>query len=97
MSSIDVTPDSKPRRRCAKCGGDLRFSHREYAGKGMSAAVLRCAGCGDVIHDTARESAPVQQRHTSKRHRDLDAGPPPNPVLDPEIAARLLDSTRDSG
>ena len=97
MSSIDVTRDSKPRRRCAKCGGDLRFSHREYAGKGMSAAVLRCAGCGDVIHDTARESAPVQQRHTSKRHRDLDAGPPPNPVLDPEIAARLLDSTRDSG
>ena len=97
MSSIDVTRDSKPRRRCAKCGGDLRFSHREYAGKGMSAAVLRCAGCGDVIHDTARESAPVQQRHTSKRHRDLDAGPPPNPVLDPEIAARLLDSTSDSG
>jgi uncharacterized protein with PIN domain len=97
MSSIDVTRDSKPRRRCSKCGGDLRFSHREYAGKGMSAAVLRCAGCGDVIHDTARESAPVQQRHTSKRHRDLDAGPPPNPVLDPEIAARLLDSTRGSG
>jgi uncharacterized protein with PIN domain len=95
--SIDHPRESKPRRRCTKCGGDLRFSHREYAGKGMSAAVLRCAGCGDVIHDTARESAPVTQRHTSKRHRDLDAGPPANPVLDPEIAARLLDSSRDSG
>jgi hypothetical protein len=94
--SLDVPRESKPRRRCAKCGGDLRFSHREYAGKGMSAAVLRCTGCGDVIHDTARETAPVAQRHTSKRHRDLDAGPLENPVLDPEIAARLLDSTRDS-
>jgi uncharacterized protein with PIN domain len=95
--SIDAPRETKPRRRCAKCGGDMRFSHREYAGKGMSAAVLRCASCGDVIRDAARESAPVVQRHTSKRHRDLDEGPLANPVLDPDIAARLLESTRDSG
>jgi hypothetical protein len=75
----------------------LRFSHREYAGKGASAAVLRCAACGDVIRDAARETVKTPQRHTSKRHRDLDAGPLPNPVLDPELAARLLESTRDSG
>lgn len=95
--SIDVPREAKPRRRCPKWGGDMRFSHREYARKGMSAAVLRCASCGDVIRDAAREGAQAVQRHTSKRHRDLDAGPPPNPVLDPEMAARLLESTRDSG
>jgi hypothetical protein len=89
--------ESRPRRRCAKCGGELRFSHREYAGKGASAAVLRCAGCGDVIHDAAREAINRPQRHTSKRHRDLDAGPPANPVIDPDLAARLLESTHDSG
>jgi hypothetical protein len=75
----------------------LRFSHREYAGKGTSAAVLRCAACGEVIRDAARETVTTPQRHTSKRHRDLDAGPLANPVLDPELAARLLESARDSG
>jgi uncharacterized protein with PIN domain len=92
----DPATDAKPRRRCAKCGGDLRFSHREYAGRGTSSAVLRCAACGDVIRDMARETAQAPQRHTSKRHRDLDAGPLDNPVIDPELAARLLESTRDS-
>ncbi len=87
---------AKPRRRCARCGGELRFSHREYAGKGTSAAVLRCAACGDVVRDAAREAVQATQRHTSKRHRDLEAGPPANPVLDPSIAARLLESTRNS-
>jgi hypothetical protein len=75
----------------------MRFSHREYAGKGMTAAVLRCAGCGDVVRDAARAAAQQAQRHRSKHHRDLDEGSPANPVIDPEIAARLLDSTRDSG
>jgi uncharacterized protein with PIN domain len=93
----DTTHETKPRRRCAKCGGELRFSHREYAGKGTSAAVLRCAACGDVIHDAARETVQAPQRHTSKHHRDLDAGPPANPVIDPELAARLLESSRESG
>jgi hypothetical protein len=74
----------------------LRFSHREYAGKGASAAVLRCTGCGDVIRDSARASVQAPQRHTSKRHRDLDAGPLENPVLDPELAAKLLQAGRDS-
>jgi hypothetical protein len=74
----------------------MRFSHREYAGKGASAAVLRCTGCGDVVRDAAREAPQAAQRHRSKHHRDLDAGPLENPVLDPGIAARLLESTRDS-
>jgi uncharacterized protein with PIN domain len=93
----DTPAESRPRRRCLSCGSELRFSHREYAGKGASAAVLRCSGCGDVIRDSARESVQAPQRHTSKRHRDLDAGPPANPVLDPELAARLLRASRDSG
>jgi hypothetical protein len=95
--SGEAQPVPRPRRRCAKCGGEVRFSHREYAGQGTSAAVLRCAACGDVIRDAARETVKTPQRHTSKRHRDLDQGPPANPVIDPELAARLLESTRDSG
>jgi uncharacterized protein with PIN domain len=92
----DPPAESKPRRRCPSCGAELRFSHREYAGKGASAAVLRCTGCGEVIRDSARESVQAPQRHTSKRHRELDAGPPENPVIDPELAARLLQASRDS-
>jgi hypothetical protein len=88
--------DARPRRRCARCGGDLKFSHREYAGRGTSAAVLRCSACGEVVRDSAREAPQATQRHRSKHHRDLDAGPVDNPVLDPSIAARLLESTRDS-
>jgi hypothetical protein len=88
--------DAKPQRRCARCGGDLKFSHREYAGRGTSAAVLRCSACGEVVRDSAREAPQATQRHRSKHHRDLDAGPVDNPVLDPSIAARLLESTRDS-
>jgi hypothetical protein len=94
--TVDPSETPKPRRRCASCGGELKFSHREYAGKGTSSAVLRCGTCGDVIRDAAREAPQAAQRHRSKHHRDLDAGPPANPVLDPAIAARLLESTRDS-
>jgi len=92
----DAAAETKPRRRCARCGGELRFSHREYAGKGTSAAVLRCSSCGDVVRDAARETPQAVQRHRSRSHRDLEADPPANPVLDPSIAARLLESTRDS-
>jgi uncharacterized protein with PIN domain len=92
----EPSADAKPRRRCARCGGDLKFSHREYAGRGTSAAVLRCASCGEVVRDSAREAPQAAQRHKSKSHRDLDAGPLENPVLDPSIVARLLESTRDS-
>lgn len=91
-----ASADAKPRRRCPSCGGELRFSHREYAGKGTAAAVLRCTGCGKVVRDAARAAPQATQRHRSKNHRDLEEGPPANPVLDPEIAARLLKSTRDS-
>jgi hypothetical protein len=93
---VEPADKPKPRRHCPRCGGELGFSHREYAGRGTSAAVLRCRACGEVVRDSAREAPQATQRHTSKRHRDLDAGPPANPVLDPIIAARLLEATRDS-
>jgi uncharacterized protein with PIN domain len=94
--TVDAGDKPKPRRRCPACGGELAFSHREYASRGTSAAVLRCRTCGEVVRDAARETQQATQRHTSKHHRDLDAGPPANPVLDPITAARLLESTRDS-
>ena len=73
------------------------LSHREYAGRGASVAVLRCRACGDSVRDAARVMPAAAQRHRSKRHRDLDAGPLENPVIDPAIAARLLRSTPDEG
>jgi uncharacterized protein with PIN domain len=94
--TVDAGDKPKPRRRCPACGGELAFSHREYASRGTSAAVLRCKTCGDVVRDAAREAPPAAQRHKSKHHRELDAGPPANPVLDPITAARLLESSRDS-
>jgi uncharacterized protein with PIN domain len=94
--TVDPSATPKARRRCAACGGELKFSHREYAGRGTSAAVLRCTGCGEVTRDAAREAPQAAQRHRSKHHRDLEEGPPANPVLDPITAARLLESTRDS-
>jgi uncharacterized protein with PIN domain len=93
----DVSATPKPRRRCPACSGELAFSHREYAGRGASAAVLRCRACGEVVRDAAREASQPVQRHRSRHHRDLEAGPPANPVLDPDIAARLLEKSSDSG
>ena len=93
--TVDASDTGRPRRRCPKCGGELKFSHREYAGRGTSAAVLRCTGCGEVTRDAAREAPQAAQRHRSKHHRDLEEGPPANPVIDPITAARLLESTRD--
>ncbi len=67
----------------------MRLSHREYAGRGMAAAVWRCGACG-----TASRDAPRQQRHPepshARRHAPVDEGSPPNPVIDAETAARLL-------
>lgn len=78
-------------RHCQICGGEMRFSHREYAGGGASAPVWRCKLCGALTRDTARarEEQPAQRR--SRQRAPVDEGPPENPVLDPEIARRLLD------
>lgn len=70
------------------------MSHREYAGGATSAVVLRCSACGHTQKEAARSDAdrsPAPGGGRSKRHRPVDEGPPPNPVLDPELARRLLE------
>ncbi|MDQ6847476.1 MAG: hypothetical protein M3019_07835 [Candidatus Dormibacteraeota bacterium] len=54
---------------------------------------MRCAACGYAVSGATRKDAdrPVANRGRSGRHRPVDEGPPTNPVIDPEMARRLLD------
>jgi len=76
-------------RNCRACGAELHFSHRKYAGRGLQAAVWRCAGCGTSVREEARSRAPAGHR-TGRVRPPVDDGPPQNPVLDPETAMRVL-------
>jgi hypothetical protein len=69
------------------------MSHREYAGAGNSTSVLRCVSCGHTIAGAQRSDAERHggNRGRSRKHRPVDEGPPPNPVIAPELARRLLD------
>ena len=78
-------------RPCPACGAALRGSHREYAGAGMSALVMRCPACGHTVRAAARDGADRPPTGRSRKHRSVDEGPPSNPVIDPEVARRLLD------
>jgi hypothetical protein len=71
----------------------MRVSHREYAGAGSSTVVLRCASCGRTATGSTSSDADRRAASTgrSRRHQPVDEGPPPNPVLDPEVARRLLE------
>jgi hypothetical protein len=83
-------------RSCAHCGGALVRSHREYAGGGASADVLRCRGCGRTVSTAPRQDSERQRPvGRSRRHQPVDEGPPPNPVLDPDLATRLLSELGD--
>jgi hypothetical protein len=85
--------DRPPPRPCPHCGGALRTSHREYAGAGSSTTVLRCSSCGRVVTGAPRSDAERSAQGTgrSRRHQPVDEGPPSNPVIDPELARRLLE------
>lgn len=85
--------DRTPPRPCPRCGAPLRTSHREYAGGGNSTLVLRCAACGHTLSGSTRSDAEreVRNRGRSRKHRPVDEGPPTNPVIDPELARRLLE------
>jgi DNA-directed RNA polymerase subunit RPC12/RpoP len=84
--------DRTPARVCPRCGAQLRTSHREYAGRGHSTMVLRCVACGHTVSAPAPsdEHRAARGRGRSSKHRPVDDGPPSNPVIDPEVAARLL-------
>jgi hypothetical protein len=72
----------------------MRFSHREYAGKGSVAPVWRCITCGALARETARAAEPRDAPLSRRKRQPVDDGPPPNPVISPEMAAKLL---RDEG
>ncbi|MDQ2960442.1 MAG: hypothetical protein M3R48_05255 [Candidatus Dormibacteraeota bacterium] len=88
-----VTPGGSSQsgsRSCAHCGGALVRSHREYAGGGASVDVLRCGGCGRTVTTGPRQdSQRLRPTGRSRRHQPVDEGPPPNPVLDADVARRL--------
>jgi hypothetical protein len=69
------------------------MSHREYAGGGTSSVVLRCTACGHTVTGGAGSDADraAAKGGRSRRHRPVDEGPPTNPVIDPEMARRLLE------
>jgi predicted Zn finger-like uncharacterized protein len=91
-SDGDRTGRMEP-RPCPQCGAALRVSHREYAGAGASTVILRCAACGHSLRGATRSDADRQpsNRGRSRRHQPVDQGPPPNPVLDADVARRLLE------
>lgn len=80
-------------RLCPHCDAPLRGSHREYAGAGTSVTVWRCAGCGRTVAGAPRSDGERRAGATgrSRRHAPVDEGPPSNPVLEPGIAASLLE------
>jgi hypothetical protein len=80
-------------RPCPNCGAPLRVSHREYAGGGASTVMLRCAACGHRLRGATRRDADRQpsNRGRSRSHQPVDEGAPPNPVLDADVARRLLE------
>lgn len=80
------------RRRCQICGGEMRFSHREYVRRGAAASVWRCIACGTISRDEARVREAPPAARARRGRAPVDEGPPPNPVIDPEIARRLLGS-----
>lgn len=86
--------EARPPRRCPACGAaELRFSHRAYAGSGRSRSILQCTACGASVGGATRDDA--DRRPTgggrSRRHQPVDEGPPANPVLDADLARRLLE------
>ncbi len=75
---------------CPLCGGELRFSHREYLGGHRSARVLRCRACGAQVRGEAQDDDSRSRPALPARKRPLpDGGQPDNFVLDPDTAEML--------
>ena len=79
-----------PRDRVCVCGARVGRSHLEYLGAGRSLPVYVCSGCGlGYRGDGAAAPSPSPRR---SRKPLPEGGSPDNPVLDPEIARRILGS-----
>src|SRR5579864_3723622 len=92
--SMPRSPHDQPEGpRCPECGGALRFSHVEYAGRGLEAAVRRCEACGAISRGAPqlKRQRSGAERAAQRKRAPIDEGPPSNPVLDPELARRLLE------
>ena len=76
--------------RCSSCGGQLRFSHREYAGRGLQAVIRRCASCGASVREAPAARVIGAERGRRRQRPGIDEGAPSNPVLDSATARRLL-------
>ncbi|MDA8330692.1 MAG: hypothetical protein M0027_05700 [Candidatus Dormibacteraeota bacterium] len=81
-----------PRLGRCRCGQTARRSHLEYLGRGQSVAIHLCPGCGQAY----RAAPPAREDRAQKRSRKPlpDGGHPENPVLDPDLAARIRELTR---
>ena len=76
---------------CKECSGQLRLSHRQYRGRGESVAVYRCQSCGA----TMTRAASSQPKVVRSRKPPVDEGPPQNFVIDPGVAAKLLQQLKE--
>lgn len=54
---------------------------------------MRCSACGHTVTGAPRTDLDRtdSNRGRSRRHQPVDEGPPSNPVLDPDLARRLLE------
>ncbi len=77
-----------PRERVCRCGARVGRSHLEYLGGGRSLPVYVCSGCG-LGYRGDGPAAPAASSHRSRKPLP-EGGSPENPVLDPEIARRIL-------
>ena len=90
MNQRGETPE-RAAPRCPECNAALFFSHVEYGGRGNEIPVLRCSGCGTVVRGQPRpRQARSKERPARRAKAPIDEGPPANPVIDSELAKRLL-------
>ena len=89
VERLDPLPGA---RRCPGCGGELRFSHLAYVGRGEGVPVHVCRRCGLAYRGAPRHREDSEaRRENARRHRRPlpEGGPPENPVID-GATARLL-------
>ena len=75
--------------KCTNCGGELRFSHRKYAGRGASMLVFRCVSCGSENRSEARTDENVNKPARKSKRPLPQEGSPDNRVIDAQTAALL--------